>query len=353
MLVFNQIGEMRLLANSRKDEIRALKGNVERLKIAIAGGTGYKELLACFGETIGSNGVDPFLVLRDRFKESEDALKAAKSTIEGMSSEEREKAEVYDFSNSMKILQAESSLKEKVKDLEFKLAASSSDQIEALELKVETGDKTQAHLFTEMEAMCAAIEKLEEQVSGKVLSLIDKETQIGRLTIEKGKLDQKASALSKQLTTIANAQSSGKKLLDRQLERLRSYEESERALQGQIQILEKTVIVENAGILAYTTKLEASYLETEQVKGVLERTRLQLTKSEMNLTERSSMLTREVEEKREVAEECAVLKKRIGGLSQGGGDGDADLLRQITDLKVCEPTNTTESIEMQGLYDKV
>jgi hypothetical protein len=93
--VFNQIGEMRQLANSRKDEIRALKGNVERLKIAIAAGTGYQELLACYGEKIGEgDGVDPFLVLRDRLKDSEVALKAAKSAIEVLGGEKREKAEV-------------------------------------------------------------------------------------------------------------------------------------------------------------------------------------------------------------------------------------------------------------------
>lgn len=95
-LVFSEIGEMRQLANSRKDEIKALKGNVERLKIGIAAWTGYKELLACYGEKVGEgDSVDPFLVLRDRVKASNEALKAANGVIEGLDGEKREKAEVY------------------------------------------------------------------------------------------------------------------------------------------------------------------------------------------------------------------------------------------------------------------
>lgn len=205
-----------------------------------------------------------------------------------------------------------------------------------MELTLSANTKTQKHLLAEIDNMCAALAKLEDQVSGKVLSLIDKETQVSRLTLEKGKLDHKCATISKQLTTLQNSQSAGKKLLEKQLERLRGYEESERALQSQVTTLEKSLILENAGIRTYSNKVEALNVEIGEIKSVLNRVRQQLAQSQHIATERTNLVTRLGEEKRAAEEKVEAMKRRIDTLTQNAASGEqgGDMAEQINELKV-------------------
>lgn len=101
---FNQIKELRMLANSRQDRIKALESQVERFKISIAEGKGYKELLDYFGEEEASGEANPFKALRAKLSVVETELQASKKAMDALDTDMREKAEVLPLQSPSKLL---------------------------------------------------------------------------------------------------------------------------------------------------------------------------------------------------------------------------------------------------------
>lgn len=180
--------------------------------------------------------------------------------------------------------------------------------------------------------MCAALSSLEEQTSHKVLSLIDAEAQISRLVIEKNKLDQKCAVLTKQMTTLSNSHVATKKLVERQLDRIRAFEESERMLNSQLTTLEKTLLVENAGLLDYKQKIDAFQRQVDELKGVIGKMTAKNTEALKICEDRTMVLASEELAKARLTEEVNVLKRRVEGLPPL--EKGNDLEEQLGDLKV-------------------
>jgi len=327
---FGQIQQLRLIANSRKDRIKALESEVERFKIAIAEGSGDNALLAYFGENVeeGEDEIgNPYTELRERLRSMEGKMAMQQVALDKLPSESRDKEALLEVQHTLEL---------KVSQLEAKLdtdiAAALDKEKEAsasLSTKLAASQKTHSHLITEINSMCEALTSLETQVSAKVLKLIDTETSMSRLNLEKAKLDQKCSVLSKQLATISNANSTGKKLIDRQLDRIRGFEDVERGLIAQISSLEKIVFQENSGTAVYKARVDELERQVSESQTKIEK--LSAHAAELDRIAKKMAIIEDGErERRKISENCEVLKRKVEGLPP---TAEGDLEKQLDDCK--------------------
>lgn len=77
----------------------------------------------------------------------------------------------------------------------------------------------------EIQSMAEGFQALEEQVTHKVLALVEKEEQILRILAEKTKFDQKCSSLTKQNATLQNHAKSSERIINNYVAEIKKFEE--------------------------------------------------------------------------------------------------------------------------------
>ncbi|KAI9596687.1 hypothetical protein BDF19DRAFT_21918 [Syncephalis fuscata] len=245
--------EIRVIANTRKDQITTLTTEIQRLKMKIAADAGDREAFDYYSVNEELSLVDQ---LRKQVKTMEEQVKTLQDenstlkAVEAVSNEET-RSELEKALSTQTQLQNE--LKEandrvKVIDQRFGTLAKADDplrqlveQLEAqtklvkdLELKCEFYQKTESQLMSEIENISKEWFQLEEKSSRKILDIATKEDQIVQLLAEKTKYDQKYGMLHKQKDSLSNVNIALRRQSEKQLEQIRRLEEHEKNLDQQL-----------------------------------------------------------------------------------------------------------------------
>ncbi|KAJ3206515.1 E3 ubiquitin-protein ligase bre1, partial [Clydaea vesicula] len=338
---FDQINELRILANSRKDRIKALESECRRMKLACAQECSDKELIQFFLE----KGVDASIYenLKSKLAECEKKCRENELLIKSFEKDSAEKdiilenaslkSKIGDLEENLKKLKnfyeinfEENEIKDLLKSLHKKPTPNDEDLIlkslslnfkkeklrrEDLEAKNIILEKSKEVFCQEINSLVSGFSTLEEQNTRKVLNLTEKETQIAKLNTDKAELSVKVRDCKKREENLNNQLTNLKKMMEKQLESIRNAEEREKLLTHQIQLLEKTVIVENQSVDVYKQKLDQANLSFKELQVNVEKLTLRLNEITAILHEKTKIVNLEQGEKNRLKEELEIKKKNL------------------------------------------
>ncbi|KAJ3326207.1 E3 ubiquitin-protein ligase bre1 [Boothiomyces sp. JEL0866] len=246
--------DIKALSEARKSRIISLESELARLKMYIASEIGEPSLIAFFNESPDTN---PYNSAQEEIRKLSTKIKQLEKTIDSMPNSVD--------ANIKQLHIVEEELVEKTKELEkyIQLVGPLDGNIESsisaklsqkeqelnnIKQKFDYYQKSEQRLISELEALGKAWSKLEEQNSKRVASLQEKEEQLERISVEKSKLEQKVSLLTKQNTTQNNMTIAQKRQSEKQLEQIRKLEELEKNLSLQLSTIERELAQVNPNL---------------------------------------------------------------------------------------------------------
>ncbi|KAI9102032.1 hypothetical protein DFS34DRAFT_647815 [Phlyctochytrium arcticum] len=285
-----QLQEIRVIANARKDRITCLEADLCRLKALIAAKSGDRALMEYFEQNPEG---DPFSLLKAKLSKALDRLK--------------ELGEEF-----------------KMDDIQLNLGSSTSSDkcshgtgdepdptVDTLLLRLEFQEKSEARLLAEIESLGRAWAELEEQNSRKVLDLAQKEDFILRLIAEKTKFDQKCALLSKQATSYNNLGIAMKRQTDKQLENIRLLEQREKLLAQQLGTREKELAVHENVLQQHKRRVGDLVKDVEQSKENLKKWSMKYDNATTLLQQKTTLLETAVAEKNAFEARLEYLEKQL------------------------------------------
>ncbi|ORY04513.1 hypothetical protein K493DRAFT_53437 [Basidiobolus meristosporus CBS 931.73] len=291
-LIQNQ--QIKIIANSRKDQITSLMLEVRRLKMRIAANAGDKEALEYLSKAPENQEDSVEDSLRKDLKKAEARIQELTTQIQVYRQASEENVHLQD------VMLSEQKSKERVEELQRTVAEqlerirllesgnsgivslteqvkSSEEKIKELELKCEFHEKTESQLMSEIENVGKAWVQLEEQNSRKVLDLAQKEDKIVELLAEKSKSEQKCAILAKQKDNYTALSMSLKRQSEKQMEQIRRLEEKERMSTQQFANMERELASANSGLKTCKEKLVDTMYELDEAKDKVAKTEHKIT----------------------------------------------------------------------------
>ncbi|KAK9763155.1 E3 ubiquitin-protein ligase bre1 [Basidiobolus ranarum] len=354
-LIQNQ--QIKIIANSRKDQITSLMLEVRRLKMRIAADAGDKEALEYLSKTPQNQDDSVEDSLRKDLKKAESTIQELTTQIkvyrqaseenvhlqDVMLSEEKLKErvdqlqqDVTEQQNKIRILESGNS---GIVSLTEKVVAT-EERIKELLLKCEFHEKTESQLMSEIENVGKAWVQLEEQNSRKVLDLAQKEDRIVELLAEKTKSEQKCAILAKQKDNYTALSLSLKRQSEKQMEQIRKLEEKERASSQQFTNMERELASANSGLKACKDKLVDIMYQLDEAKEKLAKSEYKITDMQHILKERTHTFEHDLHHGKRLEEECTSLKKKVASLTSNQGESElAQMCDEYKALLKCNSCN--------------
>ncbi|TPX57776.1 hypothetical protein PhCBS80983_g03563 [Powellomyces hirtus] len=338
-----QLQEIRVVANARKDRIHCLEQDVLRLKLHMAANTGDRALITFFEENPDGN---PILDLRQKLKDAQHQIRELKHKVSGQNHvplsedaastdrqwEENVEERQDSLSSYKKLFGEAGSEVDAMKEFATRLEEREKE-LDKLRGKLEAFEKTESRLGSEIETLGKAWSELEEQNSRKVLDLAEKEDNILRLMAERTKYDQKCAMLTKQSATANNLAIALRRQSDKQLEQIRNLEQREKMLLQQLNVLERDVAAHKASFEQQQRSLADHLQEIAQLKGAERNWMSKYENATQLLKQKLALLENEMEERRKAQESLGILQRKVDKLSKTEAGPDAGLTKELEEYK--------------------
>ncbi|KAI8591153.1 hypothetical protein BDZ88DRAFT_412597 [Geranomyces variabilis] len=333
-----QVNEIRVVANTRKDRILCLEQDVHRLRTHMAANTGDRALIAFFEQNPEGN---PIADLRQQLKDAHFQVQELKERLP-----DQERSSTPGTKQRQRIDELESELKsykrifgegepeaEALSELKQRLEATEKE-LDLAKCRLEAFEKTDARLSSEIETLGKAWSELEEQNSRKVQDLAEKEDHIVRLLAEKTKLEQRQSMINKQVAHANNCAIALRKQSDRQLEQIRHFEPRDKALSQQVTLLEREVAAHRASFDQQQRVIADHMREITKLRATERSWVVKYENINTVLKKHMALLDSEQEKARVANETAGALQRKLDKASaKSEGSADSGVLRELDEFK--------------------
>ncbi|KAJ3160195.1 E3 ubiquitin-protein ligase bre1 [Geranomyces michiganensis] len=340
-----QVNEIRVVANTRKDRILCLEQDVHRLRTHMAANTGDRALIAFFELNPEGNPIED---LRQKLKDAHFQVQELKDKLGDQSAPDTtQRAKVDDLENELKSFKKmfgeEAPGSDALTVLKERLEATEKE-LDLAKCRLEAFEKTDARLSSEIETLGKAWSELEEQNSRKILDLAEKEDTIVRLLAEKTKLEHKQNITSKQVVTNNNIVIALRKQSDRQLEQIRHFEPRDKALTQQVTLLEREVAAHKASFDQQQRAIADHMRDITKLKAAERSLILKLENANTVLKKHVALLDSEQEKARVANETAGALQRKLDKMAtKNEGTADSGVLKELDDYKRLAKCSTCQT----------
>ncbi|KAF7315497.1 E3 ubiquitin protein ligase [Mycena indigotica] len=311
--------ELVALAEARSARIQVLESQLGRYKAKLAANAGSRELMEFFfsGQLESIAYVEE---MKNRVAAAEQREAAVNQTLSIFQD---------DHPNVVQHMQAEADALKKLAAASIKLddyerlfgdlpldialltakLREQEEELVKLRLLNEQHEQEKTPVYSEIDQLSTAWEALERQLKSKVFDLKDLEDRLSKSGLEKAKSDNKFFAIMREKEAVEIERKNQKRNLEKQLQVVERYKESDKILNNQLANFEKDI--SQLRRVVESSHLESLSLKTEirELKGLRDVDTKKALESFNLLTEREKELTEKRTELHKLGEELALSRR--------------------------------------------
>nr|GAT44637.1 allantoicase [Mycena chlorophos] len=311
--------EFHALAEARSARIQVLESQLSRYKAQLAANAGSRELLDFFfsGQAEDAKFIEE---MKSRVVAAETQAAAVNQSLTIFQD---------DHPNVVRHMQAEADALQKLAAASTKLdnyerlfgdlpldvaqlttrIREQDEELIKLRLVNEQHEKEKAPVYSEIDQLSTAWEALERQLKSKVFDLKDLEDRLAKSGLEKAKSDNKFFAIMREKESAEIERKSQKRNLEKQLQVVERYKETDKLLNNQVLSLEKDLTALRRQYEVRIAEADGLKTENRELKGLRDVDAKRTAECVNLLAERDKELAERKAEAQKLSEDVALAKR--------------------------------------------